>query len=167
MGQGGYQGIFISDCEFFKNSVRHFMCVAQDLISLKHSNFIIVDLNTISKNKIQNFKEKNPQIPLYGVSKCPKKQIKFMTLLDGVFDQTISIKRILQIITCKQQNFSNYNLQDIKLLNALAYGYSDKEISDMHNIPLSMVKYYLRRLYRKLGVLNRVQAALAARQIHV
>lgn len=44
-------------------------------------------------------------------------------------------------------------------------GQQDKQIAYDHDIPLHQVKYRLRTLYEKIGVSNRTQAALKARDL--
>lgn len=46
------------------------------------------------------------------------------------------------------------------VLKFLIDGFSDREISREASLPISSVKYYLRNSYEKLGVRNRIQAAL-------
>lgn len=46
------------------------------------------------------------------------------------------------------------------LLKGLEQGQSNKEMARGYDLPLSTVKYYLRNLYKKMGVNNRTQAAL-------
>lgn len=46
------------------------------------------------------------------------------------------------------------------VLKFMSDGFSDREISQRSLMPLSSVKYYLRNSYEKLGVRNRIQAAL-------
>lgn len=51
------------------------------------------------------------------------------------------------------------------LLRALLEGHQDKQIAHHNDIPLHRVKYQLRTLYDKIGVNNRTQAALRAKEI--
>lgn len=51
------------------------------------------------------------------------------------------------------------------LLQELVKGQQDKHIAYDHDLPLHVVKYRLRTLYDKMGVANRTQAALMAREI--
>ena len=51
------------------------------------------------------------------------------------------------------------------LLKALLKGQQDKQIAHAYDLPLHIVKYRLRTLYDKLGVMNRTQAALIAHEI--
>lgn len=51
------------------------------------------------------------------------------------------------------------------VLRFMSDGFSDREISQRSLMPLSSVKYHLRNSYEKLGVRNRVQAALKLQDI--
>ncbi len=53
------------------------------------------------------------------------------------------------------------------LLKDLMRGQQDKQIAYNHDLPLHTVKYRLRSLYDKMGVMNRTQAALMAREINL
>lgn len=53
------------------------------------------------------------------------------------------------------------------LLRDLALGKSNKEIAYARKLPLSTLKFYLQKLYKRMGVKNRTQAALKAREFIV
>jgi DNA-binding NarL/FixJ family response regulator len=55
--------------------------------------------------------------------------------------------------------------EDQILLQALLQGVQDKQIAYERDLPLHVVKYRLRTLYDKMGVANRTQAALMAREL--
>ncbi len=57
--------------------------------------------------------------------------------------------------------------KELILLKELMRGQQDKQIASTHEIPLHIVKYRLRKLYDKLGVMNRTQAALIAFKINL
>jgi DNA-binding NarL/FixJ family response regulator len=56
-------------------------------------------------------------------------------------------------------------LEEEVLLQALLQGVQDKQIAYECDLPLHVVKYRLRTLYDKMGVANRTQAALMAREL--
>lgn len=66
---------------------------------------------------------------------------------------------------CNAQSKLNITPKELSLLKDLVKGHQDKQMAYTHEIPLHMVKYHLRTLYEKLGVRNRTQAALIAREI--
>jgi LuxR family maltose regulon positive regulatory protein len=53
--------------------------------------------------------------------------------------------------------------RELAILRLLAAGYSNQQIADQLVIAVSTVKWYLRLIYDKLGVINRTQAVVRAR----
>jgi LuxR family transcriptional regulator, maltose regulon positive regulatory protein len=49
--------------------------------------------------------------------------------------------------------------QELSVLHLLETGYQNKQIAQELNISLNTVKYHLKNIYGKLGVINRTQAA--------
>lgn len=64
-----------------------------------------------------------------------------------------------------EEGNAKITLEDKVLLEALLQGVQDKQIAYERDLPLHIVKYRLRTLYDKMGVANRTQAALMARDI--
>lgn len=157
------QGAVYSNCDFLINSMRHFGLSVNEVQN--DADFILLDLDCLERRKILNLIDFYPAIKIYGISSSINKQQKYNMVLDGVFSKEQSFTTILNFVMGKDG--SCFELYDVKLLKALLRGLGDKAIAHEENIPLSTVKYYLRRLYRKLEVSNRVQAALAATQIDV
>ncbi len=52
---------------------------------------------------------------------------------------------------------------ELRILNMLEAGYPNKQIAQELNISLNTVKYHLKNIYGKLGVVNRTQAARSVR----
>ena len=49
--------------------------------------------------------------------------------------------------------------REMQLLEILSAGSSNEEISQFLDISINTVKYHLKRIYRKLNIKNRVEAA--------
>jgi DNA-binding NarL/FixJ family response regulator len=50
-----------------------------------------------------------------------------------------------------------------QLLDHIGKGYTNREIADRLGLTVATIKVYLTQLFKKLGVRNRVQAVIAAR----
>ena len=84
----------------------------------------------------------------------------------------VSVRTIVEVCRLAlgrkiSRNRSGFNPTEEVFLKALLQGASNKEMAREYDLPLSAVKYYLQKLYNKLGVKNRNQAALKAREIIV
>jgi hypothetical protein len=167
MGNGKFgESFFVTECDLWASSMRYLMPSLNNQ-KLIDSGFIIFDLDTVSKKKIQNIiMDHFPQF-FFGVSADCKTREKFTGYFDGIFDKAISITTIYYMIERRIQYNDRYRLNDLMLFKALKYGLSNKEIARQNNISESAVKYYLRHLYKKLGVSNRTQAAIVATKIDV
>ena len=106
--------------------------------------------------------ENNKKGALFGVSGVA-----------GVFNYDFSKSKIIKSIQLFveprsiQQNEVQICWKEEVILGYLTKGVSNKEIAGELGINLSAVKYYVRNLCHKMGVKNRVQAALKANEISV
>lgn len=53
---------------------------------------------------------------------------------------------------------------ELRILDLLEIGYSNKQIAQEFSVSVNTVKFHLKNIYRKLGVVNRTQAARAIRK---
>jgi LuxR family maltose regulon positive regulatory protein len=57
------------------------------------------------------------------------------------------------------------NEQELGILRLMAQGFSNPEIAQKRSLAVSTVRWYVKHIYRKLGVHNRTQAAAQAREM--
>ena len=55
--------------------------------------------------------------------------------------------------------------RELEILTILANGLTNKEIAEIQSTSIHTVKYHLRNIYEKLGVINRTEAVAEARLI--
>lgn len=68
------------------------------------------------------------------------------------------------IISVPQEQIKQLNYAERKVLNALSYGYSNKEISDIVNLSTGTVRNYISSILEKFGLRDRTQLAIWAIQ---
>ncbi|WP_345348939.1 LuxR C-terminal-related transcriptional regulator [Candidatus Villigracilis affinis] len=59
------------------------------------------------------------------------------------------------------------NEQELGILRLIAQGFSNPEIAQKRSLAVSTVRWYVKHIYRKLGVHNRTQAAAQAREMRL
>jgi LuxR family maltose regulon positive regulatory protein len=67
----------------------------------------------------------------------------------------------------KAQRLRGITRQEAKILALLAEGMSNKQISACLGISVQTVKNHTSRIYKKLGVANRIQAVIVAQQMTI
>lgn len=138
-------------------------------------NIVLIDGYGYSKSKVKKIIEKHWDHPVFILC-AENKQKNFAReqYVMGFFSETVSSRQLVKMImlalgNLKTDSFDGARLsiaEDI-ILKGVIKGYSNKQIARLYDINLSTVKYHLQRLYQKLGVNNRVQAALIANKIIV
>ncbi len=77
-------------------------------------------------------------------------------------------QKILSNFTVPQMRQSNLieslNEQEMKILQLIAQGYTNPEIAQQLLLAVSTVRWYVKHIYRKLGVHNRTQATIEAQK---
>lgn len=61
----------------------------------------------------------------------------------------------------------SFNQQELKILQLMAQGYTNPEIARKLMLAVSTVRWYVKQIFRKLGVHNRTQAAAQAKKINL
>lgn len=122
------------------------------------------------KNREQINRYKDHPVFIMNINK-KKKSLFGVNNITGVFEDNTPIDEIIKIISIfdnRAKEDSLYNMLSITeqiILESLGKGLPDKAIARDNNLTLTMVKYHVRGLYKKLGVSNRTQAALKAQEI--
>lgn len=98
--------------------------------------------------------------------------IQLVSMGENVFPS--QFKEIINLVEIKENQSTNDNIvsdefslndRDIKILNGLSLGLSNKMISRELEISEASVKVAMKAIFRKLSVHNRTQAAILAREI--
>lgn len=121
----------------------------------------MIDLDTIHYSTIEKFLLCG-NLKIYGVSQSKRKKEKYASVIDAVFCKSVAFKKVMNFIQSSAVPNENLNPSEMTLLRFLRQGASDNLIAKKQQLPSSTIKYYLRRLYEKLGVENRTQAAMVA-----
>jgi len=158
MGQIRKRGAFLSNCAFWSRSVEIFLHGLND-VSVQELEFLVIDLDTIDHRKIEKLLMRS-NLKIYGVSQSKRKKEKYASMIDAVFCKSVAFRKVINFIELPAISNENLNLSEMTLLHLLREGASDNFIAKKQRLPSSTVKYYLRRLYEKLGVENRTQAAM-------
>jgi len=158
MGQSKKRGVFLSECVFWSFSAERFLRSGHGAC-ITRFDFVVIDLDTVRRHQFDKFLQ-CPNLKIYGVSQSKKKRKKYSDYFDAVFCKSVSFKKIMRFINGVYVPHKNFNEFELSLLSFLKDGFSDSIIAKKQCLPTSTVKYYLRRLYEKLGVENRTQAAM-------
>ncbi len=60
-----------------------------------------------------------------------------------------------------------FSMREVEILKRISIGLSDREIADDLFLSLNTIKWYNRKIYAKLNVNNRTQAAVRMQQLHL
>ncbi len=63
--------------------------------------------------------------------------------------------------------YDHFSFRELEILKLIAGGLSDQQIANELFISLNTVKWYNRKIYAKLNVNNRTQAAIRSQQLHI
>jgi DNA-binding CsgD family transcriptional regulator len=120
---------------------------------------VLIDAEYRKKEALKDLIDEFHYTDVYLVSgDCDRNSYFMRYHIRGIFDPDNAIRDIVDFLTERCQ--SSQNLKENIILEALAQGLSNKQISARYNLPLSTVKYYLRKIYAKMNVRTRTQAAL-------
>jgi LuxR family maltose regulon positive regulatory protein len=86
---------------------------------------------------------------------CPTEYLYF--LLDEVARETMKVSTI-QTLSRPVDGLEPLTRQELHILHLVEAGLPNKQIALESNISINTVKYHLKNIYGKLGVVNRTQA---------
>ena len=91
-----------------------------------------------------------------NTEECPTEYLYF--LLDEVARETMKVSTV-QPLARTVEGLESLTRQELHILHLVEAGFPNKQIALELNISLNTVKYHLKNIYAKLGVVNRTQAA--------
>jgi len=102
-------------------------------------------------------------LPQSADSDLLKKAIKAVSLGELWLDRTTMLKMLLSIR--RQESHRGLAEREREIMSLICKGYRNKEISQKLNISEQTVKSHCNRIYKKLGVSDRLQLAVYANKI--
>lgn len=134
---------------------------------------VLIDAKYMHIKTLRKIIRQHSDVPVFILMSAERKpQLFGVEGVAGVFLQGISKRKLIQAIELflKDKAPKSRKCMSIKetiILDYLSTGQSDKEIAIHLGVPLSTVKYHVRKLFKKLEVSNRTEAALIAPEISV
>lgn len=141
-------------------------------------DYVLLDVIGLANKQINKFISQYSDFSLFLVIADGKKiKVQKGINVSAVFVENISVRNLVASIELivqglqKLEDFAKLNhsltIYEALLLEGLLNGASNKKLARTYDINVSQVKYHLQKIYRKLGVNNRLEAALIGRQIIV
>ena len=147
------------------------------LIKLKQDKtpkLVSMEIETNTLKNIQQLKKKYPSVLIFIISEKPAKDIAHVMLSAGAncyIEKTTPSKiiknqfeKFISFICVPDKQFkSHLTKRQIQLLNLIELAFSNQEIAEHLNLKLTTIRVHLNRLYKSIGVRNRIQALCYAR----
>lgn len=165
-------------------------CEALKLVHRHRPDIVLLDLRLPDMSgveMIQRLRQDSPNCRVIVVTTCDSDEdiyralqagAKSYLLKDMMADELISTVRavcagetplppmVAQRLAARLSG-PQFTLRETEILRLLARGYNNKEIASACNIATDTVKTHLKKLFAKLRVKGRTQAALAALQLRI
>jgi DNA-binding NarL/FixJ family response regulator len=128
---------------------------------------VLIDTHGLRQGTIKKLIAREHAVPVFIIGKSGFAPID----VAGRFDPSLSMSVIFEALHLYRNESgkvpAGLTAREAVLLAHLSRGACNKTIARQTGEPLPRIKYALSSIYRKMGVANRTQAALAARDIQL